>query len=317
MQVECSGGRIRAAGNASMRPSTYVDGKDPVTAPGGRKDDQDKNRLDLLPFEALEVVGQVMTYGAKKYGTETELTQTTVLPWLNSVLSQGTSISGLSRSGCVVRVTNGIYETLTPNTRRGSEQIVNDGLKLTPNEVSQLVNCGKPTRIFVAETRQQNVAVCSEENTGSLLSSTTLWYEHKDVDARSALDLLLSDPLTSITVTLQTGCVVCSAADAITLSDILRTLWLGLQKHSIISMGFTATPNATAIAKSTGDHNWRKGMAWHRLFGAALRHLWAWYRGEKADPETGLSHLAHAACCVLFLLTYELKGLGTDDRPTT
>lgn len=60
--------------------------------------------------------------------------------------------------------------------------------------------------------------------------------------------------------------------------------------------------------------NWKKGMDWSRLHGAALRHLFAWAEGEEGDPETGLSHLAHAACCVLFLLTYEVLDLGTDDR---
>ena len=55
------------------------------------------------------------------------------------------------------------------------------------------------------------------------------------------------------------------------------------------------------------DENWRKvegGKA--RYFAAAMRHLWAIARGEKNDPETGLSHAAHAACCVLFLLEFEL-----------
>lgn len=66
-----------------------------------------------------------------------------------------------------------------------------------------------------------------------------------------------------------------------------------------------------------GDHNWRGGMAWTRLLGAALRHLGAWARGEKADPESGESHLAHAACCILFLLTYEIAKLGADDRHST
>ena len=60
---------------------------------------------------------------------------------------------------------------------------------------------------------------------------------------------------------------------------------------------------------------WEKGMAWSRLFSAALRHLFAWWKGEKADPETGYSHLAHAACCVLFLAAYEIRSSGTDDRP--
>jgi hypothetical protein len=33
----------------------------------GRKDDNDKIRMDLLPFEALEAVAKVLTFGAKKY----------------------------------------------------------------------------------------------------------------------------------------------------------------------------------------------------------------------------------------------------------
>jgi hypothetical protein len=40
-----------------------------------------------------------------------------------------------------------------------------------------------------------------------------------------------------------------------------------------------------------------------RYFAACLRHLVAWFfKGEIRDPESGLHHLAHAACCVLFML---------------
>lgn len=67
-------------------------------------------------------------------------------------------------------------------------------------------------------------------------------------------------------------------------------------------------------ANKYGDRNWEKGMKWGRLLGAALRHLFAWARREDLDPETGLSHLAHAACSVLFLLTYTLRGIDGDDR---
>ena len=60
--------------------------------------------------------------------------------------------------------------------------------------------------------------------------------------------------------------------------------------------------------------NWKKGFAWSRLIGSTLRHLFAWMRGEDKDPESGLSHLAHAGCCILFLITHEKLGLGEDDR---
>lgn len=70
-------------------------------------------------------------------------------------------------------------------------------------------------------------------------------------------------------------------------------------------------------AKKYAAHNWRKGFEWSRLFGAALRHLFAALRGEDKDPESGLPHLAHAGCCVMFLLEHYLCNLGTDDRHKT
>ena len=60
--------------------------------------------------------------------------------------------------------------------------------------------------------------------------------------------------------------------------------------------------------------NWEKGMDWSRPFSALMRHMWAWWRGENVDPETGYSHLAHAGCCVLFLLSYQKRVIGNDDR---
>jgi hypothetical protein len=68
-------------------------------------------------------------------------------------------------------------------------------------------------------------------------------------------------------------------------------------------------------ANKYGDRNWERGMNWSRPFAALMRHMWAWWRGEDRDPETGLSHLAHAGCCILFLLTYQGHATGKDDRP--
>ena len=63
------------------------------------------------------------------------------------------------------------------------------------------------------------------------------------------------------------------------------------------------------------ERNWELGMSWSRCYASALRHLFAWWRGEDHDPQTGLSHLAHCACNILFLLEYEERKRGTDDRP--
>lgn len=63
-----------------------------------------------------------------------------------------------------------------------------------------------------------------------------------------------------------------------------------------------------------GDYNWCRGARWGRYYAAAGRHIFAWWRGEDCDPDSGLPHLAHAICCLLFLLEYQRNGWGFDDR---
>lgn len=62
-------------------------------------------------------------------------------------------------------------------------------------------------------------------------------------------------------------------------------------------------------AKKYAPENWRKvPEARRRYFAAAQRHLVAWQTGEQNDKETGLPHLAHALCCILFLAEMEQDG---------
>lgn len=68
-------------------------------------------------------------------------------------------------------------------------------------------------------------------------------------------------------------------------------------------------------AKKYAPRNWEKGMAWSRIYRACLGHLFAWFMRRGPDAETGKSHLWHAGCCILFLITYELRNVGQDDRP--
>ena len=60
-------------------------------------------------------------------------------------------------------------------------------------------------------------------------------------------------------------------------------------------------------ATKYGDQNWEfVAEARRRYYAATMRHLTAWWEGEENDMETGLSHLAHAGCCILFLLQKSL-----------
>jgi hypothetical protein len=64
--------------------------------------------------------------------------------------------------------------------------------------------------------------------------------------------------------------------------EIVRVLMFGAKKY---------TPN-----------NWMHVKPRIRYYDALQRHMKAWLNGEKKDPETGLAHLAHAGCCLLFLM---------------
>jgi hypothetical protein len=68
-------------------------------------------------------------------------------------------------------------------------------------------------------------------------------------------------------------------------------------------------------ATKYAPRNWESGMHWGRPFAALMRHMWAWWGGEDTDPETGFSHLDHAACCIAFLMAYRARKIGVDDRP--
>lgn len=87
---------------------------------------------------------------------------------------------------------------------------------------------------------------------------------------------------------------------------------------------FAVAQILTFGADKYADRNWEKGMSWGRVFGALMRHLWAWWGGlgptgqnfmfTVEDSETSYSHLWHAAACLIFLVTYEERQIGIDDR---
>jgi len=86
---------------------------------------------------------------------------------------------------------------------------------------------------------------------------------------------------------------------------------LGLVPRTLIwAVGSILTSGAVKY----GKNNWRGGLLWSRPYDALLRHLTAWWDGEDKDAETGKSHLHHAACELAFLIEYEEKSLGSDDR---
>lgn len=59
-------------------------------------------------------------------------------------------------------------------------------------------------------------------------------------------------------------------------------------------------------AKKYEPNNWQKVRdAQNRYYAAAQRHMLAWRKGEHIDPESGLNHLYHAACNMMFLSWFD------------
>ena len=74
----------------------------------------------------------------------------------------------------------------------------------------------------------------------------------------------------------------------------------------------------TIGAQKYARENWRvvpDGK--RRYFDAMQRHLWAWKRGEVFDPETGRSHLGHAAACLFFLYELDTTVHNLSSKDTT
>ena len=69
------------------------------------------------------------------------------------------------------------------------------------------------------------------------------------------------------------------------LREVVDTLTFGVKKYAV--------------------DNWKKVTPPERYIDAAFRHFTSWIEGEKIDPETGKSHLAHAVCNLLFLMWFD------------
>ena len=61
-------------------------------------------------------------------------------------------------------------------------------------------------------------------------------------------------------------------------------------------------------AKKYNVDNWKHVTdARRRYLSAAYRHINAYAEGQQNDDESGFKHLAHAMCCLIFILWFDLN----------
>lgn len=82
--------------------------------------------------------------------------------------------------------------------------------------------------------------------------------------------------------------------DVDALEGMVRVLQFGMNKYSA--------------------NNWKGGISYTRLIGAALRHTFAILRGQDLDPESGEPHVDHLQCCAHFLSFMMKNRKDLDDR---
>lgn len=76
-----------------------------------------------------------------------------------------------------------------------------------------------------------------------------------------------------------------------------------------------------AVKYPDPPRNWELGMPWAKPFVSLMRHSWRWFRGESYDapdpkmPDYRAHHMIAAAWNALAAYTYEVRGVGEDNRP--
>ena len=100
------------------------------------------------------------------------------------------------------------------------------------------------------------------------------------------------------------------------ISPSLEKQYLGFMKHdsgknrlSLIDPAFILLLGEilTFGAEKYEANNWQKCEDTSRYEDALLRHIYAYLSGEKVDPESGMSHLGHAAFGLMCLNYFDNK----------
>lgn len=89
--------------------------------------------------------------------------------------------------------------------------------------------------------------------------------------------------------------------------DLLPTEWL-------VELAAISTVGSVKYM----PRNWERGMAWSKMIGCLLRHLFLGFlSGVRFDPESGRHHLGHVAWNALALMSYDMRQIGEQDHPGT
>ncbi len=249
----------------------------------GLKFDTEKPRVDLLDPEWLIGTAQVLTFGAKKYSKKGECLCLVAL--VKEILKFG------PEDFVKVAITQ-------------ANKILNDIENISEHIEKQTLNVSEITK----------KTIWLQTLTSSKLNVETILNESTDSTMLDLIESLHKKFVKFVEETI--NCVLTMTMPQAKLeADFVKDVTLllasmkeksGQQKHSNTCQSL--------VEIRTGAHNWRGGITYSRLIGAALRHIFAILRGEDLDPESGLPHVHHASCCLMFLSAMMSHRKDLDDR---
>lgn len=252
------------------------------------KHDSGKPRMSLIDPLFLTGVAQVLTFGAEKYSQYGECN--CHVRHVQSLVSFG------PRDFAKAAIT---YQTLIDQMNPKRERPHIRGSTETRTEINSPSMVSSVLSQLVLSGRSYAV----DTSSGFTQSQIANWIDclHREVVlyARAQTSSVLT------TTTQQEKCETDFVRAVTSLLDSLRKS-IGHLEHE------HTCPSGELI--KTGAHNWRNGLSSSRVLDAALRHIASFNDGEDVDPESGVSHLAHAACNLMFALRMLKDRPDLDDR---
>jgi hypothetical protein len=268
-------------------------GDDP--SKGGVKKDEGKLRWSLLPWDAMEEVIKVLMFGADKYTFRYENKWNALFS-----VSNATKLTLKLGTSYVVTATKNSFDLETLNSKNDNSKTDDDGLGKIPIVLKSWIDVDKLILDYENATNspQGKLIYDVSDLKMNLIGPTDV----QSVEATNTCTLTMTIP--------QENSEASFVVNTTTASASWETMWQALKQHSIISKGADRH-------ELSGNRNWEQGMDYGRLFDAGLRHQISWWqKGEGEAADSKIHHLAHAACDTLFLLAYELRKAGKDDRPS-
>lgn len=305
----------------------------------GVKHDGGKTPWDLAQWHALSEYVRVLEFGARKYtrqlqtigqvceqlarlctcSTDDQQSATLIegMPpkdCASSATSRSThERSGLAatetgssmQEGSVGSVMTDTSKLRTQDTPNGNGGTSSDGRETTATGFESTSSSGNAT------TLSQSELVAARRCSAGLGLRGKMSCSCESCSAGDAQSAVVSqvERSTSITVTSPARHEGFSVESATRDLDYSMTTRRFLSEHLPTCAVHRALAWRGDVLVIPGEDNWRKVPELRRrYYAAAMRHLVAWWGGERLDPESGLHHLAHALCCVAFVLETELEG---------